>query len=99
MEIHAGIPGPASLKTLIAYARSCGIRNSFKFLSKQGFNIAKIATTKTPNKLIADLADYKFNVPNSKLTKLHLYPFGGMKKTSQWMNTVLDNPLTLKNNN
>ena len=99
LEIHAGIPGPANLKTLISYAKSCGIGNSIKFLSQQSFNIAKIATSKKPDKLIADLAEYKFNTPSSKLTKIHLYPFGGMKKTSQWMNTILDNSLKIKSNN
>ena len=99
LEIHAGIPGPANLKTLISYAKSCGIGNSIKFLSQQAFNITKIATSKKPDKLIADLAEYKFNTPSSKLTKIHLYPFGGMKKTSQWMNTILDNPLKIKSNN
>ena len=99
LEIHAGIPGPATLKTLISYAKSCGIGNSYRFLSKQALNIAKIATTKTPDKLIADLAEYKFNNYSSKLTKIHLYPFGGMKKTSQWMNSILDNPLKIKSNN
>ena len=91
LEIHAGIPGPASLKLLVSYAKSCGIGNSIRFLSKQALNISKIATTKKPDKLIADLAEYKFNSSSSKLAKLHLYPFGGMKKTSQWMNTILDN--------
>ena len=54
---------------------------------------------KTPDKLIADLAEYKFNTPSSKLTKLHLYPFGGMKKTSKWINAILDNPLIIRSNN
>jgi len=99
LEIHAGIAGPATLKTLISYAKFCGIRDSFRFLSKQALSITKIATTKTPDKLIADLAEYKFINPSSKLTKLHLYPFGGMKKTSQWMNTILDNHLKFKSSN
>ncbi len=99
LEIHAGIPGPANLKTLLSYAKSCGINNSFKFLSKQAFNITKIALTKTPDKLIADLADYKFSNPSSKLKKLHLYPFGGMKKTSEWIDTILKNPIKIKSNN
>tara|TARA_Y100000590_G_scaffold236550_1_gene266293 strand:+ start:1992 stop:2891 length:900 start_codon:yes stop_codon:yes gene_type:complete len=99
LDIHAGIPGPANLKILLSFAKSCGIGNSINFLSKQIFNIRKLATTKTPDKLIADLAEYKINNPASRLKKLHLYPFGGMKKTSQWMNTILDNPLEIKNNN
>jgi len=100
LEIHAGIPGPASLKTLITYAKSCGIGNSIRFLSKQAINITKIAKTKTPDELIIDLAQYKFENPySSKLKKIHLYPFGGMKKTSQWMNAILENPILIKNNN
>ena len=99
LEIHAGIPGPASLNVLISYAKSCGIGNSIRFLSKQAFNIAKIAATKTPDKLITDLAEYKYNTPSSKLKKIHLYPFGGMKKTSQWINAVLENPIKINSNN
>ena len=99
LDIHAGIAGPASLKILFSYAKSCGVGNSIRFLSKQALNIKKITTTKTPDKLIADLADYKLNNPDSKLEKLHLYPFGGMKKTSQWMNSILENPIKIKDSN
>jgi len=52
LPIHAGIPGPASIKTLINYARSCGIGNSLRFISKQAFNLTKLATLSTPDKLI-----------------------------------------------
>lgn len=99
LDIHAGIPGPANIKTLISYARSCGIGNSIRFLSKQALNITKIAVTRTPDKLIADLSEYKFKTKTSNLTKLHLFPFGGIKKTSQWMDTIIDRPLLIKNNN
>jgi methylenetetrahydrofolate reductase (NADPH) len=50
LPIHAGIPGPASIKTLINYARSCGIGNSLRFISKQAFNLTKLATLSTPDK-------------------------------------------------
>lgn len=88
LEIHAGIPGPATLKTLFGYAKSCGIGNSIRFLSKQAMNITKLATTRTPEKLISDLADYKILNPESKLTKLHFYAFGGIKKTSEWLSNI-----------
>ena len=88
LEIHAGIPGPATLKTLVGYAKSCGIGNSIRFLSKQALNITKLATTRTPEKLIADLSDYKELNSSSKLTKLHFYAFGGIKKTSEWLHNI-----------
>ena len=99
LDIHAGIPGPASLKILISYATSCGIFNSIRFLSKQALNITKLATARTPDKLIADLADYKYSHPYSKLSKLHFYAFGGIKKTSEWLNLVNDFPLDINSDN
>ena len=99
LEIHAGIPGPATLKTLVSYATSCGIGNSIRFLSKQAMNITKLASTRTPDKLIADLADYKEINPNSKLTKLHFYAFGGIKKTSEWLHDIITLNLKINDNN
>ena len=99
LEIHAGIPGPATLKTLVAYAASCGIGNSIRFLSKQSMNIAKLATTRTPDKLIADLADYKNVKLSTKLSKLHFYAFGGIKKTSEWLDLISNSSLEIKSNN
>ena len=99
LEIHAGIPGPATLKTLVGYATSCGIGNSIRFLSKQAMNITKLATTRTPDKLIADLSDYKLLNPSSKLTKLHFYAFGGIKKTTEWLNNVTQSELEISKNN
>ncbi len=99
LQIHAGIPGPATLKTLIMYAKSCGIGNSLKFLSKQAMNLTKLATTRTPDKLITDLSDYIDANPKTKLAKVHLYAFGGMKKTSEWINSAIDKPLKISSNN
>ena len=99
LDIHAGIPGPATLKTLISFATSCGISNSIRFLSKQVLNISKLAISKTPDKLIADLAEYKQMNPSSKLAKLHFYAFGGIKKTSSWLNLITNSSLDIKSNN
>ena len=99
IKIHAGLPGPANLKTLITYAKSCGIGNSIKFLTKQALNISKIASTKTPKKLIYDLAEYKMINEYSNLEKIHFYPFGGLKKTSLWANTLINSELLLNEKN
>lgn len=96
LEIHAGLPGPANLKTLVSFAKSCGIGNSIKFLSKQALNISKIASMNTPDKLINDLAMYKKSNISSKLEKIHFYPFGGMKRTSSWANAILNNDISIE---
>ena len=62
-------------------------------------NITKLATSKTPDKLITDLAEYKDKNPSSKLNKLHFYAFGGIKKTSEWLNLISNSSLNIKDNN
>ena len=98
LEIHAGIPGPASIKTLLMYAKSCGIGNSLRFISKQAMNLTKLAATRTPDKLIYDLASYKNENSNSKLKKLHFYAFGGIKKTSEWLKSIQESDILYKKN-
>ena len=98
LDIHAGIPGPASIKTLINYARSCGIGNSLRFLTKQAFNLTKLATLNTPDKLIYDLANYVENDKSTNLKNIHFYAFGGMKKTSEWLNQLNESELEYSNN-
>ena len=98
LDIHAGIPGPASIKTLINYARSCGIGNSLRFLTKQAFNLTKLATLNTPDKLIYDLANYVETNKSTNLKNIHFYAFGGMKKTSEWLNHLNDSELEYRNN-
>ena len=98
LDIHAGIPGPASIKTLINYARSCGIGNSLRFLTKQAFNLTKLATLNTPDKLIYDLANYVETNKSTNLKNIHFYAFGGMKKTSEWLNHLNNFELEYNNN-
>ena len=99
LPIHAGIPGPASIKTLINYARSCGIGNSLRFISKQAFNLTKLATLSTPDKLIYDLASYIQSNQSSNLENIHFYAFGGIKKTSDWLSQLDSSDLNYNNKN
>ena len=45
------------------------------------------------------LTDYKNDNPASKLCKLHFYAFGGIKKTSEWLNLISNSPLDINFNN
>ena len=51
------------------------------------------------NSSIQNLSDYKNINPSSKLAKLHFYAFGGIKKTSSWLNLITNSPLDIKSNN
>ena len=75
--INLGIPGPSSLKTLMRFAKVCGVKASTEVLRKQGLNISKLMFVNKPDKIVSELRGYD---------QLHLYPFGGVAKTSDWLN-------------
>ena len=75
--IHLGIPGPSTLKTLMRFAKVCGVSASTAVLRKYGLNLSKLMFVNKPDKIISDLRGYD---------QLHLYPFGGIEKSSEWLN-------------
>lgn len=90
LPIHIGIPGLATLKTLLAHAKACGIGPSMRVLTRQAANIAKLMTTREPDKLVRDLAAYRANDSDCGISQCHLYPLGGLKKSAKWLYAVQD---------
>ena len=66
LPIHIGIPGLATIKTLLNHARACGIGPSMNFLVRQARNVAKLMTVNAPDKLVLDLAANSAKDPNSR---------------------------------
>lgn len=89
LPIHVGVPGPATIKTLVKYAAMCGVGNSARFIRKQAMNITKLLTVNTPDDFIAGLADLHANQPNLGIAGPHLYPFGGFDKLFDWLGPKL----------
>lgn len=81
LPIHAGIPGPATLKTLIHYARACGVGASMRFLTRQARHVAKLLALNTPDKLLLDLAAAG---PDAGIARAHFYPLGGLRRTAHF---------------
>ena len=75
--INLGIPGPSTLRTLMRFAKVCGVKASTEVLRKQGLNISKLMFVNKPDKIVSELRGYD---------QLHLYPFGGVAKSSEWLN-------------
>ena len=61
--------------------------------------ICKQETKAHPDQVDLDLADYKNSEPNSKFNSLHFYAFGGIKKTSEWLNKIKKSELNYNSNN
>ena len=87
LPLHVGIPGPASIKTLVRYAALCGVGHSARFIRKQALNITKLLTVSEPTEFVEQLAKLHFEKPELKIAGPHMYPFGGFDKLFAWMDT------------
>lgn len=85
LPIHVGVPGPATIKTLVKYAAMCGVGNSARFIRKQAMNVTKLLTVNTPDEFVAGLASLHVDRPELGIAGPHLYPFGGFDKLFDWL--------------
>lgn len=88
LPVHVGIPGPATIKTLVKYAAMCGVGNSARFIRKQAMNVTKLLSVNTPDAFMSGLADLHVNAPDLKIAGPHMYPFGGFDKLFDWMTSA-----------
>ncbi len=88
IPIHIGIAGPAKLQTLLKFSVECGIGSSMKILTKRAKDITKLLLPYKPTQILKDLAEYKAKDPEFNIEKVHFFPFGGIKQTSDWLEEV-----------
>lgn len=99
LPVHIGVPGLATLKTLIGHARACGIGPSMRFLTRQAKNVSKLMTVNAPDLLVSDLARYAAEDPNCGIERVHVYPLGGMRRSAAWANAVAEGAFQMKRDN
>jgi methylenetetrahydrofolate reductase (NADPH) len=95
LPIHVGVPGLATLKTLINHAKACGVGPSMRVLTRQARQIAKLLTVQAPDRLLLDLARHRMADPDSLITRIHVYPLGGLRRSAAWTNAVADGDFTV----
>lgn len=81
--VRMGVPGPAGIKRLLAYAARCGVGASTAVLKKYGISVTNLLGTAGPDKLVDQFA--KGLGDEHGRVRLHFYPFGGMAKTLEWI--------------
>lgn len=74
--VAVGVPGPASLQTLLKYAKICGVSAAKDVLLKQGFNFGRLLMSNKPEAFVAAVKG---------TNRFHLYPFGGLEKCARWL--------------
>ena len=76
ISVRVGVPGPASLKTLLKYAKVCGVSASTAVLKKHGLSQGRLLLSGDPAKFINKV---------NRSRNFHLYPFGGLEKSAIWL--------------
>lgn len=82
--VRIGVPGPASVKTLLRFAARCGVGVSAKVMTKYGLSLTQLLGNAGPDKLIEALAGDIVPELHGD-ARLHFYPFGGLEKTADWV--------------
>ena len=85
MEVHLGIAGPAKVTTLLKFASIAGVGNSVNFLKKHGGSMMSMLTGYEPEDLVQKLESHVSSDDTTLLKNLHIYPFGGILKSAEWL--------------
>lgn len=81
--VRIGIPGPASIKSLLRFAARCGVGASTSVMKKYGVSITNLLGSAGPDKLVDAFVDRLG--PEHGRVRLHFYPFGGLVGTVEWI--------------
>ncbi|HKY82582.1 MAG TPA: methylenetetrahydrofolate reductase [Sphingobium sp.] len=81
--VRVGLPGPASVKTLLRFAGRCGVSASTAVLRKYGISVTRLLGTSGPDRLLANL-EAELAPARHGDVGIHFYPFGGLQTTVEW---------------
>ncbi|MEM9780850.1 MAG: methylenetetrahydrofolate reductase [Pseudomonadota bacterium] len=84
LPVHLGIAGPAKLQTLIKFAMACGVGPSLRVLQRRAADVTKLMTPFTPDGLLADLAERRALDATCPVSRIHLFPLGGISASATW---------------
>ncbi len=83
LPVHAGIPGPAKLGTLLRYARICGVQNSARKLQANKNLAFELLRRAAPWEQLEAIGQYRLDT--GQPLSAHMFTFGGLKETISWL--------------
>jgi methylenetetrahydrofolate reductase (NADPH) len=90
LPVFIGLPGLAKVSTLLKYALDCGVGPSLQAFSKHATQLSKLLTVSAPDEQLVTLANHRHQNPQSPIKGLHFFPFGGLKRTTEWLAKLAD---------
>lgn len=97
LPVYLGIPGPTRLRTLMAYAAQCGVGASARVMRRKP-GATRLLGSWTPDDLALALTAYRLANPDSVFKGFHLFPFGGLERTAEWLRNLRTEPGRLAGN-
>jgi methylenetetrahydrofolate reductase (NADPH) len=86
--IRPGLGGPASIKTLLRYAKICGAGASIRALtSGKASLVASLLRDSGPEEVVTQLSAARSS-GQSNFESVHMFAFGGFLKTTKWVSAV-----------
>ncbi|WP_122048641.1 methylenetetrahydrofolate reductase [Asaia bogorensis] len=82
-HVRIGVPGPASIASLLRFAARCGVGASASVLSRYGISLGKLLGSAGPDQLITQLEEQLVDAHGP--VSLHFYPFGNLGRTMDWI--------------
>lgn len=84
VPVYIGMAGPTRMKTLIAYAAQCGVGASSRAMLRRPGS-TRLLRAWTPDTMVRALVRYCLDNPDTLLRGIHLFPFGGLRQSAQWI--------------
>jgi methylenetetrahydrofolate reductase (NADPH) len=85
LPVHLGVAGPAKITTLIKYAVACGVGNSISMLRKRAGSLVGLAAGHSPEEFVEPIEKHVCANRETPITQIHVFPFGGVAATSEWL--------------
>jgi methylenetetrahydrofolate reductase (NADPH) len=86
IPIYVGLAGPTNPVALLRFAQRCGVSASLRALQAEGMRAVRLFTHVDPSDQLIALARHARAGSASKVVGVHLFSFGGVARTAQWMN-------------
>ena len=84
LPVNIGLAGPASPATLAKFALRCGVGASLRSLRDHIGRFGRLLMEDGPDDVLRGLWTSP-SIAKMPIAGLHFFPFGGLRKTSQWL--------------
>jgi len=89
VPVYVGLAGPTDPLALLRFAHRCGVSASLRALRTQGMDAVRLVTHTDPADQLAALAHYCSVHADCNVVGIHLFTFGGVTASAQWINHQL----------